>query len=315
MNISVVICTRNRPKELVECIKTICSQSLLPTELIIVDASDNEQTRLSIRDFSRDFRLKYVRSKRPSYLSTDRNVGIRNSSGDVILFLDDDTLLDRDFIKEIVRVFEEDKEKRVGGAMGNIVNAGIPAATTLGKLYANLHLVISYVFLLPIARDGRYRVSGSPTYVANASETRDVEFLSGCCMAYRAEIFQDLKFEEKFPELYEEDGDLSYRVSKRYRNVYTPYAKLVHRESDVGSARYRVSRPYERAKKTVESNYYHLKKNFPRTVKNTVAFWWSVIGMLAQGVVMRNIQYFKGVINGVSGTKEIVTRLASCNSR
>jgi GT2 family glycosyltransferase len=313
MIISVVICTRNRPKELVECIKTICSQSLLPYELIIVDASDSEQTRLGITDFNRDFRLKYVRSKRPSYLSTDRNAGIRNSSGDVILFLDDDTLLDRDFIKEIARVFEEDKEKRIGGAMGNIVNAGIPPETTLRKLYANLHLVISYVFLLSIARDGRYRVSGSPTYVVNISETRDVEFLSGCCMAYRAEIFRDLKFEEKFPELYEEDGDLSYRVSKRYRNVYTPYAKLVHRESEAESARYRLSRPYVRAKKTVESNYYHLKKNFPRTVKNTVAFWWSVIGMLVQGMVMRDTEYFMGVINGISGTKEIGIRLAGRN--
>lgn len=314
MKISVIICTKNRVQELIDCIRSVVAQSVSPHEVIIVDANDKDQAYLKIKEkFPRDSKLEYIRSTGSCGLSADRNKGVRNSSGDIILFLDDDTVLDRDFIKKIIEVFEKDFEKRIGGVMGNIVNINRPA-TTLRRLYTNLHLVVSHVFLLPIVGNGRFRASGAPTFVFGSTEMRDVEFLSGCCMAYRREVFRDLKFDDDFPELYTDDEDVPYRVSQKYRNVYTPYAKLVHLQSPVGSASARRARPYTRAKKTVESRYYLLKKNFPRTVKHTVAFWWSVIGMLVQAMLLRDEQFFKGVISGISGTKGIGIRLASCNA-
>jgi GT2 family glycosyltransferase len=314
MKISVIICTKNRVQELINCIESVIAQSVSPDEIIIVDASDTEKAYLKIKEeFHQESRFKYIRSTFPIGLSADRNKGVRNSSGDIILFLDDDTMLDKDFIKKIVEVFEKDSEKKIGGVMGNVVNADRPK-TFRKKLRANLHVLLTRIFLLPIVGNGRFRASGAPTFVLDSTETRDVEFLSGCCMAYRREVFRDLKFDDDFPELYTDDEDVSYRVSQKYRNVYTPYAKLVHLQSPVGSASARRARPYTRAKKTVESRYYLLKKNFPRTVKHTLAFWWSVIGMLVQAMLLRDEQFFKGVISGVSGTKGIGIRLASCNA-
>jgi glycosyltransferase involved in cell wall biosynthesis len=49
MRISVVIPTKNRAQELMECIKSIIAQSLSPDEVIIVDTSDTEKTYLKIR--------------------------------------------------------------------------------------------------------------------------------------------------------------------------------------------------------------------------------------------------------------------------
>jgi cellulose synthase/poly-beta-1,6-N-acetylglucosamine synthase-like glycosyltransferase len=74
--------------------------------------------------FPQDSRFKYIHTK-PA-LTYQRNVGVRNSSGDIIFFLDDDIVLDKDFIKEIVKVFEKDCEKKVGGVMGNMVNIRRP---------------------------------------------------------------------------------------------------------------------------------------------------------------------------------------------
>jgi len=112
MKISVVIPTKNRAQEFVECIKSVIAQSLPPDELIIVDASDTEKAHLKIKEqFPQDTRFKYIHTK-PA-LTYQRNIGVRNSSSDIIFFLDDDMVLDKDFIKQIVKVFEKDSEKKL----------------------------------------------------------------------------------------------------------------------------------------------------------------------------------------------------------
>jgi len=59
-----------------------------------------------------------------------------------------------------------------------------------------------------------------------------------------------------FPNaMFTDDEDFSYRVSRKYQNVYTPYAKIAHNPSPIG----RVS-GYTRAKMTLEARYYLLKK-------------------------------------------------------
>jgi len=121
MKISAVICTKNRVQELMRCLKSLIAQSFPPDEVIIVDASDTEDAYLKIKEeFPKDSRFKYLHTK-PA-LTYQRNVGVGNSSGDIIFFFDDDTVLDKDFIKEITKVFESDPEEKIGGVMGNNVN-------------------------------------------------------------------------------------------------------------------------------------------------------------------------------------------------
>jgi glycosyltransferase involved in cell wall biosynthesis len=91
------------------------AQSISPYEILIVDASDTDQSYVATKDeFHQNPKIKYIHSTSRSGLSADRNTGIRHSSGDVILFLDDDTVLEKGFIKEIVRIFEEDSGRRIG---------------------------------------------------------------------------------------------------------------------------------------------------------------------------------------------------------
>jgi glycosyltransferase involved in cell wall biosynthesis len=300
MRISVIICTKNRAQELTQCIKSVIAQSHSPDEIIIVDASDTEETYLKIKEqFPQDSRFRYVHTK-PA-LTYQRNIGVRNSSGDIIFFLDDDMVLDKDFIKEIVKVFEKDSEKKIGGVMGDIVNSSKPK-NILKNIRTNLHVLLTRIFLLPTSGNGRFRSSGCPTFIHGAKEIRNVEFLSGGLTAYRKEVFKNLKFDEDFLEahLYTDDEDFSYRVSQKYQNVYTPYAKLVHNPSPIGREKH-----YTRAKMTIVTRYYLLKKNFPRTLKHTLAFWWSVVGYLIQAITTMDKESIKGVISGIANIKKV----------
>jgi GT2 family glycosyltransferase len=314
MKTSVIICTKNRVEEPIECVRSVVSQSVPPDELIIVYGGTEEVYLRIKEEFPRDSRFKYIRSTCHSCLSVDRNLGVRYSSGDIIIFLDDDTVLDKDFIKEIVKTFESDTSKKVGGVMGDIVNLERPE-TILRKLHANLHLIIARVFLLPSFGDGRFRASSAPTFIHGAREIKDIEVLSGCDMAFRRDVFKGFQFDEDFPDLYTDDDDFSYRVSRKYRNVYTPYAKLSHVKSPIASGSARGTRSYERAKTTVMSNYYLLEKNFPHTLAHTLAFWWSVIGSLVQAIMIRDIERIRGVVVGTSNLKNISRRMTSNRTR
>jgi len=308
MKISAVIPTKNRVQQLIECIKSIVAQSLPPDELIIVDGSDTQEAYLKIKEEFYQEKIKYIYAKlNIAGANPARNIGVRNSSGDIIFFLEDDIVYDKDFIKEIVKVFERDSEKKIGGVMGNVVNTRAPAPKRilrklyLRKLYANLNLLIEHIFLLPIVGNGGFRASGSPTFIQGAKEIKNVNFLFGGLTAYRKEVFKDLTFDENPNAMLVDDEDFSYRVSRKYQIVYTPYAEVIHnRLSPIGS----FSR-YTRAKMTVQGRYYMLKKNFPQTLKHTLAFWWSVIGYFLQSIMSMNRENIKGVISGVSDIKRV----------
>ena len=289
MKVSAIVCTRDRPEELARCIESIVRQSRIPDEVVVVHGGCRQNVpptreRIGPVDF------KHVYSAAPSYLTADRNKGVRNSSGDIIIFLDDDVILHEDFVKEIVRVFENDPGRAIGGAMGRIVNTPTPRVP---------FQLMRRLFLLPRIGDGRFLPSGSPTYISHFTSPRDVEFLSGCCMAYRRELFQKYQFDERFlkAHLYVDDEDFSYRVSRKHRNIYVPSARLVHYLSPIGTKRRQTQ--YTRARMRIVARHYLLKKNFPNTAIHSIAFWWSVAGSLVGAVMKRDRESLRGLLDAV----------------
>lgn len=293
MKVSVVICTRNRPAVTRECLASVFAQSQKPDEVIIVDASDVEDENLK-----HDLRIKYVRAK-PG-LSHQRNVGVGNCTGDLIFFLDDDTVLDGAFIEKIVKVFRKDKGLKVGGVMGDIVNAKV-SGSLLKRLSYSLHLLIQRAFLLPTFGNGNFQLSGCPTYPYGSREIKRVEFLAGGITAYRRVVFNDFRFEED--AFSSDDDDFSYRVSRRYINVYTPYAKIIHNASPVAR-----QNSFTRSRNYIESRYNVFQRNFPQDAKHKLAFSWSLAGDFLRRILSMDMQGLEGLIVGISnfGTLKLV---------
>jgi hypothetical protein len=55
---------------------------------------------------------------------------------------------------------------------------------------------------------------------------------------------------------------------------------------------------------TIEARYYMRMKNFPRTPKHTLAFWWSVVGLFIQAITTMDKESLKGLISGVTDIKK-----------
>jgi GT2 family glycosyltransferase len=101
--VSVVICTRDRPRQLARCLASFAGQSRRPDEIVVVDnASVDEETRQVCQESG----VRYVREDRPG-LDIARNAGARAARGEIVAYTDDDVILHADWLKRLVQAFDE----------------------------------------------------------------------------------------------------------------------------------------------------------------------------------------------------------------
>jgi GT2 family glycosyltransferase len=102
--VSVIVPTRDRLAELKRCLASVQESRDARTEVIIVDDASAVpvQSRLS-RDIAT---VKIVRNEERRFLSYSRNAGAAVAKGQYLFFLDDDNVLDRDAISNLVSAFD-----------------------------------------------------------------------------------------------------------------------------------------------------------------------------------------------------------------
>jgi glycosyltransferase involved in cell wall biosynthesis len=88
--VSVVVCTRDRPEDLVRCLESVASLRTRPLEVLVVDnCPSDEQTRHVCEAFP----VRYLLEPLPGQ-SRARNRGILESRGELVAFTDDDCVVD-----------------------------------------------------------------------------------------------------------------------------------------------------------------------------------------------------------------------------
>jgi glycosyltransferase involved in cell wall biosynthesis len=117
VDISLVVCTRNRAAQLVEALESFARiQCHLPWELVIVDNGSTDDTPAVLSDFKARFNgsLTLVTAKRPG-LGHARNVGWRAARGDIVAFTDDDCYPEPDYLTQVAHCLADPRFGFVGG--------------------------------------------------------------------------------------------------------------------------------------------------------------------------------------------------------
>ena len=82
---SVIICTRNRPDDIITCLHSLVVQTSSPDELIIVDSSDTPISRDPFfNQVINEFKARYIYVQSEPGLTLQRNKGIKLATGDII---------------------------------------------------------------------------------------------------------------------------------------------------------------------------------------------------------------------------------------
>lgn len=285
--VALIIPTRNRYPELKRLLTSICRQTVVPDQLIIVDSS--EPPVESIRTEFPALPIDYQHVTHPS-LTAQRNAGLRLLKNEIqlVCFLDDDMVF-ADGAMGAMNAFWEKAGEDVGGAVFNITNEKRPTSLVHLKRF----------FWSGVKERGVVLRSGFNTLVCPAEETRFVQWIFGGGTVWRRHIFEEFLFDEWFDgDGFCEDLDFSYRVGKKFKLAVVAEAKVEHLSPSVGQRR----NNFEFGMSQIR-NRYHFTRKHPE-LSRALCLWGGVgqtVENFARGVSGLNTGYIERAAGNVAG--------------
>ena len=99
--ISVIVPIYNVDDYLERCITSIIQQSYTNLEIILVNDGSPDNSEIICKKYAeKDSRIKYIKQQNKG-LSGARNTGIKNSTGNYLIFIDSDDYVNKNFVKDL----------------------------------------------------------------------------------------------------------------------------------------------------------------------------------------------------------------------
>lgn len=289
-----------RPQPLLRLLQSVQQQTQYPDEIIVVDGSTDEKTKLLFNQHQ---------IKNLTYLGVDianrgltkqRNVGIAHvhNTSEFICFLDDDTVLEPAYFEELLKTYTLFPEAL---GVGGYIHNEISWEQVSERYQANIN---EFVF------DGYKRKDGSrfvlrkklgldsnlpPGFLPEFSHGRSISFLPpsgkiyevaqllGGVSSYRKSVFDTLQFSTYFEGygLYE-DADFTLRLSEIGKLYVNTKAQLAHYHEPSGRPNH-----YKYGKMVVRNGWYVWRVKYPNPSLKA-QFKWHLITVLLMAIRFAN---------------------------
>ena len=240
--VSVVIPNYNGEKYLKGCLDSLKIQDNIDFETIIIDNASKDSDYQWVKEEYKEIIFK--RLDKNYGFSVAVNEGIKMAQGEYVLLLNNDTVLEKDFISQMVKAIE--KDKRIFGVSSKMIAyLDHTMMDDAGDEYTVLGWAYKY---------------GDGKPVEQFTKERKVFSVCAGAALYRKSVFDDMGlFDEDF-FAYMEDVDVSYRARiYGYYNVYCPEAKVYHIGSATSGSKYNEFK----VRLAARNNVYVPYKNMP----------------------------------------------------
>lgn len=201
---SLIICGYNEEKNLDRCIKS-CLNLKYPQSKYEIIYVDNNSKDMSL-EVAKKYPIKIFTEKKQG-LSESRNCGIKNSLGEILVFLDADTRLDENYLKEHINTFSNPCVAVGGGKV-------LPLVETWISNYLGVSLFDRY-----------------PRYL----KTRYIKTYPGCNLTIRKKIldrfgyFKEGLVTAEGITRFAEDKEICSRIrSNGFKILYNPKSIIYH---------------------------------------------------------------------------------------
>ncbi len=223
VRLSIVIVTFNAQDTVAACLRSIAAAGLsMPHEIVAVDNASSDDVVAMIR---RDHpSVRVIALEENVGFSRANNIGIRQTSGELVLLLNGDTIVPQGAIEAMVGVIDAEPRTAVVGPR---------LVSPAGEVELSFGAMISPWAEFVQKRRGRALERRSPRAVAwldrmsHASHAPD--WVSGACLLVRRTVAESVGLLDERFFMYTEDVDFCAAVRARGWVVrFTPAAEVVH---------------------------------------------------------------------------------------
>ena len=224
--VTAVVPTANRAAVLLQTLTSMAAQHIQPEEIILVDASDDNETALVCEQNIQGLSSAIIYKKAfVKGAASQRNQGLKGATSPVIFFFDDDIILEPGCVERLWNCLQSHKE--AAGVNAMISNQRYHSPGKLTRFMYRLmsgEKLLSYAGkcigpgwnLLPEDRDG-------------LPECNETEWLNTTCTMYRAAALPDPPFPPQFKGYsLLEDVALSLEVGKKWKLYNARTARIFH---------------------------------------------------------------------------------------
>lgn len=212
--ISIIIPIYNQIEHTYYCIRSILERNQYHDyEVIVADDKSPQSTDFL---FTHIQNLIIIRNETNLGFLRNCNNAASKARGQYVLFLNNDTLVKRDWLYELLYVFENFKDVGLVGSKLIYANGVLQEAGGI------------------IWRDGgawNFGNTGNPAD-AEYNYIKEADYISGASMMIKKSLWDEIGgFDERYVPAYNEDSDLCFEVRKRgYKVYYQPFSAVVHYE-------------------------------------------------------------------------------------
>jgi glycosyltransferase involved in cell wall biosynthesis/GT2 family glycosyltransferase len=209
MKVSVVICTLNRGPFLKRLLDSLKHVTYRDFEVVVVNGPSKDDTAEILKDYQGAVKIGSVSQ---ANLSCSRNAGIRASAGDIVAFLDDDAIPSKDWLDDIVSLYED---PRVGGVGGVVIDGA--DMTTI----QNRNLVMNQ-YGVPLGNHDEPQDFNDP-------DGEVFNIMLGCNCSFRRSVLLEVGGFDEYYEYYHDESDTAFRIIRAgYRIMHHPKATVYH---------------------------------------------------------------------------------------
>lgn len=226
MKLSIIIVNYNVKFFLEQCLRSVYNAlHNISAEVFIVDNNSVDGSCSMVKEKFKD--VKLIENKQNVGFSKANNQAIRLSSGEYVLLLNPDTVVEENTFTKILQFMDSHSEagglgvKMIDGK-GNFLPESKRALPTPKVAF---YKVFGFSAIFPKSKIfGNYHLG-----YLDKSKINEVEVLSGAFMLLRKEALNKSGLLDETFFMYGEDIDLSYRILKAgYKNFYFPETTIIH---------------------------------------------------------------------------------------
>jgi GT2 family glycosyltransferase len=245
----------------------------LSLEVIVVDNASNDGVlNYIVSDFPD---VRYIENRENVGFAKANNLGVRSAKSDTILILNPDTIVSEEVIREAISyLYSEPKTGAVAVKMLDGRGDYLPESA---RRFPNIKS--SFLKILGLKRHSNYYMT------ANAEQS--IEVMSGACMFFKRDVYNEIEGLDERYFMYGEDIDISYQLHRAgYKIKLLEDNEIIHfkgRSSVKSNWRYQTAF-YNAMKLYWQKNFQWGQQVFMNLILGCVLFGLKILSALRHGL-------------------------------